>query len=199
MARLVLLVSALFFVITCSATPPKPTAVPYKPTPLVIVVTATPNAEATPTVTPRPTPSPTLTPIPREPSGLGITRKHIQERYEHSSVGFDFEESPFGDGVMGYSADGQHAIELDGPSHNLESITLIVSVATRSEQVYAALYLSSLPGLVFPDWEGGSDWINSNLAAVLDGATKRRRYKNAQIEMSYFSFMNAISLTMEAK
>ena len=151
----------------------------------------------TPTSVPTSTPRPTVAPI----VGLGVPRSAIQSPFEDPTVGFRFEQTGNDpEQIMGFSTDGQHALLLVGPRHNLRTVSLTSSLSNRQDVVYAAVYLTALPGLVLEgDAEVVNAWINSNLQDVIGGATRKKVYKGVTFILEFLSLLNAINLNIDVR
>ena len=148
-------------------------------------------------------PAPTVTPIPRQ-VGLGVSRTEIQRLFGSAELGFVFENSPLADGtprLLGTSPNGLTLLELQGPSHNLMTASMLVGLPNDSPEavLFGATYMLGLIANVLPGWAGGPDWLSNNMERVARGTEASTTRGDATVTLTLLNELGMLSLVIEAQ
>ena len=105
---------------------------------------------------------------PQEPSfySLGITNDTIIERFEMHGFNFNSSDSVYQQPLtIGLSRDNNATIHLIGPKDDLVNIKIVMRLSKSFGKPKLQLllsYLEDMITLVYPNWEGGKQWLEDN-------------------------------------
>lgn len=163
---LTVLLSACTQPATTTLAPDKATATVAQSTPVATSPTNTTMPTELPAATPtlEPTPdSATATPASTAPlTGLGVTRVDVARGWQ--LLQFEFTEQ--GDRYIGTISDNLATVEFAGPAADITSASLEINMPkppTEKQSARCMVYLAGLLSSATPNWEGGKDWLTTNL------------------------------------
>ena len=124
--------------------------------------------------------------------GIGVAEATIQSLFEHSDVGFTFENSSSvkrAPRSIGTSPHGLATIELIGQPENLTQATIRVNIPDDDTQALTlnAEYVLRFIQSVAPQWAGGGDWVIQNLDAFCSW-TKDGGHNNSKQPGNFYVF-----------
>jgi len=105
---------------------------------------------------------------PQEPSfySLGITNDTVIEKFEKRGFNFAISDSVFQQPLtIGLSSDNNATIHLMGPKEDLVNVMIVMRLSKSFGKPKLQLllsYLEDMITLVYPDWEGGEQWLEDN-------------------------------------
>lgn len=105
---------------------------------------------------------------PQEPSfySLGITNDTVIEKFEKRGFNFVISDSVYQKPLtIGLSSDNNATIHFIGPKEDLVNIMIVMRLSKSFGKPKLQLllsYLEDMIALVYPDWEGGEQWLEDN-------------------------------------
>ena len=118
-----------------------------------------------------------------------LTRQQFVGVFTQPDVGFVCELSPLANGkerALCESENGLTMLELIGPARNLESAGLL-TFADASDSVALALggiYMAGFLKVVFPNWDGSTDWMGSAIDRAMSGREVRTIRDGYELELT---------------
>ena len=128
-----------------------------------------------------------------------LTRQQFTSTFTSPEIGFICDSSPLRGGkprLLCESPNGLATLELIGPSRDLESAGLMAFVTTEAAAL-STVYILGFVRMVYPDWEGMSDWVTSAISRATEGRTVSHLRKGYEIEVSVTASLGLILVAVE--
>ncbi len=131
-----------------------------------------------------------------------LTRAQFLGTFTDPDIGFSCQSAPLAGGkarLLCESPDGLSTLELIGPTRDLEKASLIAFVTSDSAQAaLSAIYMLGFVKMVYPNWEGGSDWLNSAINRAVGGSEVSHLRGGYELRLSVTPSLGLILLTAES-
>ena len=130
-----------------------------------------------------------------------LTRSQFLGTFTDPDIGFPCQSSPIIDGttrLLCESPNGLATLELIGPTRDLESANLVVFVTSDTAQAaLSTIYLLGFVKMVYPNWEGGADWLNSAINQAVGGRDVSHLRGGYELTLSVTPSLGLILITAE--
>ena len=130
-----------------------------------------------------------------------LTRSQFLDTFTNPEIGFTCESSPLVGGkprLLCESPNGLATLELIGPTRNLESAGLIAFVTSDSAQAaLSTVYMLGFVKMVYPSWEGSSDWLNSAIGQAVNGREVSHLRRGYELSLSVTPSLGLILISAE--